>query len=355
MPPCSRSFSPRTGSSRAATSATTAAREVAIDWTELRDVESFLREHTQPEDVIASSHPERFFLSTGRRGHYFWPVTDPVALDYDPERAASRFTILPAPAEARARSQEVMRRLGRGVPRRRRSPGTSTGPRSNPPGRSRAWRGRAPGRLRAAPHHPRQAPSRSIGSGFPRARLSEAELDLRALRIDHHARRRREPEPAPVGAASAAQIEAVAVPRTAQAAVLERRVFQRTQPVGALGRMGEAARRRARPRGTRGRRARTFTGRRARSAASGPSESEPGGAAARPRREPRLAPRHHRFVLIPEPRVELEVGAPERVPRAGWTPGSRNSTSICVRSGADGASRVQISVPQPGPASVRAT
>lgn len=87
------------------------AREVAIDWTELRDVERFLREHTQPEDVIASSHPERFFLSTGRRGHYFWPVTDPVALDYDPGRAASRFTILPAPGEARLRSQEVIRRL----------------------------------------------------------------------------------------------------------------------------------------------------------------------------------------------------------------------------------------------------
>jgi hypothetical protein len=87
------------------------ARELAIDWTELRDVERFLREHTQPEDVIASSHPERFFLSTGRRGHYFWPVTDPVALDYAPERAASRFTILPAPAEARARSDEVIRHL----------------------------------------------------------------------------------------------------------------------------------------------------------------------------------------------------------------------------------------------------
>jgi hypothetical protein len=87
------------------------AREVGVDWTELRDVERFLREHTQPEDVIASSHPERLFLTTGRRGHYFWPDTDPVAFDYDPERAASRFTILTVPAEARARSQEVGRRL----------------------------------------------------------------------------------------------------------------------------------------------------------------------------------------------------------------------------------------------------
>lgn len=87
------------------------AREVTIDWTELRDVERFLREHTQPEDVIASSHPERLFLITGRRGHYFWPDTDPVAFDYDPERAASRFTILGVPAEARARSEDVGRSL----------------------------------------------------------------------------------------------------------------------------------------------------------------------------------------------------------------------------------------------------
>jgi hypothetical protein len=87
------------------------AREVPIDWTELRDVERFLREHTQPDEVIASAHPERFFLTTGRRGHYFWPMNDPVALAYDPGRAASRFTILPAPAEARARGDEVVRRL----------------------------------------------------------------------------------------------------------------------------------------------------------------------------------------------------------------------------------------------------
>jgi len=87
------------------------AREATIDWTELHDVERFLREHTDPNEVIASSHPERLFLTTGRRGHYFWPESDPVAFDYDPGRAASRFTILPVPAEARARSQDVERSL----------------------------------------------------------------------------------------------------------------------------------------------------------------------------------------------------------------------------------------------------
>jgi hypothetical protein len=89
------------------------AREVGIDWTELRAVEAFLRENTQPGEVIASSHPERLFLSTGRQGHYFWPDTDPVAFDYDPGRAASRFTVLSVPAEARARSQDVERSLAR--------------------------------------------------------------------------------------------------------------------------------------------------------------------------------------------------------------------------------------------------
>ena len=88
-----------------------ASREVAIDWTELRDVESFLRENTDPDEVIASAHPERIFLTTGRQGHYFWPVSNPVALDYGPRRAASRFTILPAPGEARARSHEVIERV----------------------------------------------------------------------------------------------------------------------------------------------------------------------------------------------------------------------------------------------------
>jgi len=87
------------------------AREASVDWTELQAVERFLLEHTQPSEVIASSHPERLFLTTGRRGHYFWPDTDPVTFDYDPGRAASRFTILPVPAEARARSQDVERSL----------------------------------------------------------------------------------------------------------------------------------------------------------------------------------------------------------------------------------------------------
>ncbi len=89
------------------------ARELTIDWSELRDVERFLREHTQPDELIASSHSEALFMGTGRRGHYFWPDTDPVAFEYDPSRTASRFTILPVPAEARARSEDVERNLAR--------------------------------------------------------------------------------------------------------------------------------------------------------------------------------------------------------------------------------------------------
>ena len=240
------------------------AREVAIDWEELRDVERFLREHTQPEDVIASSHPERFFLSTGRRGHYFWPVTDPVALDYDPGRAASRFTILPAPAEARARSQEVMRRLAEVYRDAKIAWYVDWAALESARSFSSAARGGARP-VRAAPHHSGRRPSRSIGSGFPRAEARKPRASsgaqrsaahLGACRIDHHARRRREPEPAPVGAAAGAQIEAVAVPRTAQAAVLERRRLPGDPADGGTRSRGRTAPRPARPRENRGRRAR---------------------------------------------------------------------------------------------------
>jgi hypothetical protein len=88
------------------------AREVSVDWTELRDVERFVREHTLPEEIIASAHPELLFLTTGRRGHYFWPESDPAAFEYDPARSFGRFTILPVAEEARARMEDVLARLG---------------------------------------------------------------------------------------------------------------------------------------------------------------------------------------------------------------------------------------------------
>ena len=114
------------------------AREATIDWTELRDVERFLREHTRPEEVIASSHPERLFLTTGRRGHYFWPDTDPVAFDYDPgaRRAASRSFRSPRKRSAR---REDVRATSSGCTARRRSRGTWSGrrcPRRRPSARS---------------------------------------------------------------------------------------------------------------------------------------------------------------------------------------------------------------------------
>ena len=44
-----------------------------------------------------------------------------------------------------------------------------------------------------------------------------------------------------------------------------------------------------------------------------------------------------------------------RAARAGSTPGSQNSTEICVRSGSSGCTEVQISLPAPSPSSVRET
>jgi len=89
------------------------AREGSRDFGELRDVERFLRERTGPGDVVASAHPQALFLATGRRGYYLWLDPDPVAWNYSPERAASRFTILPVPAELRGRIEELRAQLGR--------------------------------------------------------------------------------------------------------------------------------------------------------------------------------------------------------------------------------------------------
>jgi hypothetical protein len=88
------------------------ARELPVDWGELRAVERWLGEHSQPDDVIASAHPETIFLATGRRGHYFWPESDPVAFDYGADRQIRRFAMLPAASEAKAREREIERELG---------------------------------------------------------------------------------------------------------------------------------------------------------------------------------------------------------------------------------------------------
>jgi 4-amino-4-deoxy-L-arabinose transferase-like glycosyltransferase len=89
------------------------ARERSRDLGELRDIERFLRERTAPGDIVASAQPQALFLATGRRGYYLWPDTDPVAWGYSPERDASRFTTIAAPAEARGRIEELRRDFGR--------------------------------------------------------------------------------------------------------------------------------------------------------------------------------------------------------------------------------------------------
>jgi hypothetical protein len=89
------------------------ARELSRDYTELRDVERFVRERTAPGDIVASAQPQALFLATGRRGYFLWPDTDPVAWNYSPERSASRFAVLDAPAELRGRIEALRRDLGR--------------------------------------------------------------------------------------------------------------------------------------------------------------------------------------------------------------------------------------------------
>lgn len=61
-------------------------REMRFDWGELRALENWLKESTAPSDLIASPQPAGLYLSTGRRGHFFWPDRAPYALFYGPDR-----------------------------------------------------------------------------------------------------------------------------------------------------------------------------------------------------------------------------------------------------------------------------
>jgi len=86
-------------------------REFPIDWTEIRAVERWVGESTEADAVIASAHPASLFLATGRKGHYFWPDTDPYALYYGPDRSWRTLYAMSGPSEHRHLEQEMRERL----------------------------------------------------------------------------------------------------------------------------------------------------------------------------------------------------------------------------------------------------
>lgn len=74
-------------------------REMRFDWSELRALEGWLREFTEPSDLIASPQPAALYLSTGRQGYFFWPDRDPYALFYGSDRRWADLFLIPSRSE----------------------------------------------------------------------------------------------------------------------------------------------------------------------------------------------------------------------------------------------------------------
>jgi hypothetical protein len=71
-----------------------------VDWGERRAIAQWVRSNTLPADIIASNHPAALYLTTGRRGFFFWPDVDPYARYYGADRSWKTMFLIPAPSEA---------------------------------------------------------------------------------------------------------------------------------------------------------------------------------------------------------------------------------------------------------------
>jgi hypothetical protein len=86
-------------------------REMRFDWNELRALESWLRKATDPGHLLASPQPAGLYLSTGRRGHFFWPDRDPYALFYGPDRRWADLFLIGSRSEHRWAQTDVATHL----------------------------------------------------------------------------------------------------------------------------------------------------------------------------------------------------------------------------------------------------
>jgi hypothetical protein len=82
-----------------------------LDSTETQALERWLIARTGDKDVIASDRPAGLFLATGRKGHYFWPDTDPYALYYGSDRDWQMFYMVPGESESQFVMQQIRSRL----------------------------------------------------------------------------------------------------------------------------------------------------------------------------------------------------------------------------------------------------
>ncbi len=86
-------------------------REFPVNWAEMRAAERWVAAHVPPEGIVASAQPAALFLATGRRGHYFWPDTDPYSLYYGPDRRWASLYVPSGRSEAAHLAEQIPRQL----------------------------------------------------------------------------------------------------------------------------------------------------------------------------------------------------------------------------------------------------
>jgi len=86
-------------------------RPASVDLTEIRSVEQWLRDSTDPSDRIASPWPGGLLLATGRRGYGAWPDENPYELSYGSERRFADFYSRPVASESAFRERDIRENL----------------------------------------------------------------------------------------------------------------------------------------------------------------------------------------------------------------------------------------------------
>lgn len=86
-------------------------REIQTDWTEYDALTTWVTDNTPADSIIASAHPAGMFLSTGRKGHYFWPDHNPFHRSYGPDRSIMSLYAAPAASELRFVQEDIQERL----------------------------------------------------------------------------------------------------------------------------------------------------------------------------------------------------------------------------------------------------
>ncbi|UCE85871.1 MAG: hypothetical protein JSU66_16340 [Deltaproteobacteria bacterium] len=82
-------------------------RVAPMNFAELRALEAKLPALAAPQDAIASTWFAALYLATGRQGYFVWPLTDPHAHFYAPDREWWNFFLTGSPSEQKRLEREV--------------------------------------------------------------------------------------------------------------------------------------------------------------------------------------------------------------------------------------------------------